>query len=126
MNGKLTTIYYQMITLCVCLRIVCLVFWDNYSKPNCSLAQIHVAYLWFEKCHFAHLRFVPLGFHNPPLLQMRIKMYFCSLFISLSSPNKKKPKKTRETKIKSESFVKFKWKQIKCSVIKRRTKAKTE
>ena len=38
----------------------------NYNKSIRGLAQIHIAYLWFEKCHFAHLSFELLAPHNHP------------------------------------------------------------
>ena len=63
--------------------------WDNYTKPTCGLGENHFAYLWFEKCHLTHLRYVPFIFRNPPLLKSGINRYFCSNFMSLSSQNKK-------------------------------------
>ena len=42
-------------------------FWDNYSKPTWGLARFHFTYPLFKTLHFAHLKLVPLTFHNPPL-----------------------------------------------------------
>ena len=49
------------------------------------MTRIHIAYPWFEKYHFAHLRFALFVFHDPPLLKIGANMYFCSSFMSLSS-----------------------------------------
>ena len=61
----------------------------NYTKPTCGLARNYFAYLWFKKCHFNHLRYIPFVFRNPPLLKLEVNRYFCSNFMSLSSQNKK-------------------------------------
>ena len=51
-------------------------FQDNYSKPIWDMARFHFAYQWFKTLHFAHLRLLPLAFHNPPLRLLLEKHIF--------------------------------------------------
>ena len=64
--------------------------WGSCSNLICGLFRIHFTYLWFEKCHFTHLRFFLFVFCCLPLLKLRINKYFQSL-LYLS------PSKTRKT-----------------------------
>ena len=73
-----------------------LIVWDNYSKPTWGLARLRFAYLWFKTLHFAHLRLLPLGLCYPPPLKRRLNMYFCTIFMSLSSQNIKHKKFKRK------------------------------
>ena len=60
---------------------------DNYSKPTWGLVRLRFAYPWFKTLYIAHLRLLSLGLYCPPPLKRRVKVYFCTIFISLSSQN---------------------------------------
>ena len=51
-------------------------FWDNYSKPTCSMSRFHFTYPWFKTLHFAHLNFNLLPIRYPPHLQTLEKHIF--------------------------------------------------
>lgn len=85
------------------------IFFFFFLRGNCRLAvnspmiwlKNHFAYSWFKKCHFTQLRFILLGFRDSHLLKIMVNIYFCSIFMSLSSQNYKYIK-TRENKIIGE------------------------
>ena len=52
------------------------IYRDNYSKPTWGMARFHFAYPWFKTLHFAHLKLVPLDFHNPSFCLLLEKTHF--------------------------------------------------
>ena len=88
---QIEVIQEQIIQWCSFLH-----FWDNYTLLTCGLPLIWFAYPWFQFWHFIHLWFPPLNLCYPPPLKRRLNMYFCTIFMSLSSQNIKHKKFKRK------------------------------
>ena len=63
---------------------------ENYTLPTCGFLEKYFAYLWFKNWHFTHLRLALFISHYPLWLKTRVHLYFCYLFMSLSSQKVKK------------------------------------
>ena len=102
----------KLLSVYICVRLIrwlmltiyLVVYWfikrDNYSKPTWGLARLRFAYPWFKTLHFVHLRLPLLGLCYPPLLKRTLNMYFCAIFMSLSSLNVKHTKIQEKTRSK--------------------------